>query len=170
MSGSATCSLDPPVVSVGEWDVDAILSGPRLRTRRSHAALPAGRVVEAGFGLLATFGAPHCSVIHPSYTASRRRSLSVPSWQEAARRLREAMGVPHRPPQAFAVITRGQLGDHSGDRGHAGGGRVRAAGCLRRTAAGSQGNPPSASMRFGGRAGERLGKRHPVVIGRGTAK
>jgi hypothetical protein len=55
-------------VTVAGWDVDAILSGPRLRTRRSYAAVPVGRVVEAGFDLLATFSAPHYSVVLPSYT------------------------------------------------------------------------------------------------------
>ncbi len=58
----------PAEVTVVGWDVDAILSGPRLRTRRSYAAVPVGRVVEAGFDLLATFSAPHYSVVLPSYT------------------------------------------------------------------------------------------------------
>ena len=55
-------------VTVAGWDVDAILSGPRLRTRRSYAAVPVRRVVEAAFDLLATFSAPHYSVVLPSYT------------------------------------------------------------------------------------------------------
>jgi hypothetical protein len=61
-------------VTVAGWDVDAILSGPRLRTRRSYA----GRVVEAGFDPLATFGAPHYSVMLPSYTdAAAQRLIEV---------------------------------------------------------------------------------------------
>jgi hypothetical protein len=67
-------------VTVAGWDLDAILSGPRLRTRRSYAAVSVGRIVETGFGLLATFGAPHYSVVLPSYT------------QEVAQRLLEVMG------------------------------------------------------------------------------
>jgi hypothetical protein len=65
-------------VTVAGWDLDAILSGPRLRTRRSYAAVPVGRIVETGFGLLATFGAPHCSVVLPSYTeAAAQRLIDV---------------------------------------------------------------------------------------------
>jgi hypothetical protein len=67
-------------VTVAGWDLDAILSGPRLRTRRSYAAVPVRRIVETGFGLLATFGAPHYSVVLPSYT------------EVAAQRLLEVMG------------------------------------------------------------------------------
>ncbi|HET6835386.1 MAG TPA: hypothetical protein VFH30_16090 [Acidimicrobiales bacterium] len=67
-------------VTMAGWDLDAILSGPRLRTRRSYAAVPIARVVEAGFRLLPTFGAPHYSVVLPSYT------------QEVAQRLLEVMG------------------------------------------------------------------------------
>jgi hypothetical protein len=67
-------------VTVAGWDLDAILSGPRLRTRRSYAAVPVGRIVESGFGMLATFGAPHYSVVLPSYT------------EAAAQRLIEALG------------------------------------------------------------------------------
>jgi hypothetical protein len=67
-------------VTVAGWDLDAIMSGPRLRTRRSYAAVSVGRIVETGFGLLATFGAPQYSVVLPSYT------------EVAAQRLLEVMG------------------------------------------------------------------------------
>lgn len=67
-------------VTVAGWDLEAILSGPRLRTRRSYAAVAVARVVEAGFGLLATFGAPHYSLVLSSYT------------EAAAQRLLEVMG------------------------------------------------------------------------------
>lgn len=50
------------------WPVDAILSGPRLRTRLRYAAVDAGSLVEAGFDLLPTFAPPHVSVVLPSYT------------------------------------------------------------------------------------------------------
>jgi hypothetical protein len=42
--------------------------------------VPVGSIVETGFGLLATFGAPHYSVVLPSYT------------EVAAQRLLEVMG------------------------------------------------------------------------------
>jgi hypothetical protein len=65
-------------MTVAGWDLDAIMSGPRLRTRRSYAAVSVGRIVETGFGLLATFGAPHYSVVLPSYTeVATQRLLEV---------------------------------------------------------------------------------------------
>lgn len=54
--------------------------GPASPDPRSYAAVPIARVVEAGFRLLPTFGAPHYSVVLPSYT------------QEVAQRLLEVMG------------------------------------------------------------------------------
>ncbi len=45
-------------VTIGGWDVDAILSGPRLRTRRSFAAASVAAVVASGFELLPSFLAP----------------------------------------------------------------------------------------------------------------
>ncbi len=62
-------------VTIGRWDVDAILSGARLRTRRSYAAVVVGSIADAGFGLLATFEAPHYSVILPSYTPEDAQRL-----------------------------------------------------------------------------------------------
>jgi hypothetical protein len=58
----------PAEVTFVGWDIDAILSGSRLRTRWSYAAVAVERVVEAGFDPLVTFGAPHYSVVLPSYT------------------------------------------------------------------------------------------------------
>ena len=55
-------------VTIAEWDVDRILAGPRLRTRRSYAAALVGRVLDAQFDLLPTFQAPHYSVVLRSYT------------------------------------------------------------------------------------------------------
>ena len=62
-------------VTIAGWDLDTILSGPRLKTRRSYAAVPVGCIVETGFGLLPTFGAPHYSVVLPSYTGEAAQHL-----------------------------------------------------------------------------------------------
>jgi hypothetical protein len=66
--------------TVGEWGVEAILAGPRLRTRSRYACAPISAVVRAGFELFATFGAPHYSVVLPSYD------------ERAARRLLDVLG------------------------------------------------------------------------------
>ncbi|MGH8925414.1 MAG: hypothetical protein ACREA0_27145 [bacterium] len=55
-------------VTIAGWDLDAILSGPRLRTRSRYASAPVGAVQAAGFELLATFVAPHYSIVLPTYT------------------------------------------------------------------------------------------------------
>lgn len=62
-------------VTVGAWDVDGILSGSRLRTRRSYATAAAGEVLGAGFGLLPTFSAPHYSVVLGTYTVEQAELL-----------------------------------------------------------------------------------------------
>ena len=54
--------------TVGDWSVDAILAGARLRTRLRYAVVDAEVLVEGGFELLPTFAAPHVSVVLPSYT------------------------------------------------------------------------------------------------------
>lgn len=60
------------------WEVDEILSGPRLQTRRSYASVAASEVVEAGFGLLPTFSAPHYSIVLGDYTEDEvQRLISV---------------------------------------------------------------------------------------------
>jgi hypothetical protein len=46
-------------VTMKGWDLDSILAGPRLQTRRSYASAPVGALLVAGFDLLATFRAPH---------------------------------------------------------------------------------------------------------------
>lgn len=77
-------------VTVGEWDVDAILAR-RLDTRRSYAIARAGTLLAAGFALLPTFAAPHYSLVLPSYT------------REAAAKVIEAFGDvkanPHYKPR-----------------------------------------------------------------------
>jgi hypothetical protein len=62
-------------VTIAGWDVDSILSGSRLRTRRSYAAVPVGEVLDAGFGLLPTFSAPHYSVALGFYTVEKAELL-----------------------------------------------------------------------------------------------
>lgn len=51
-----------------EHDLDGILSDRRMRTRSRHAVAPATLVLDAGFRILATFDAPHYSVLWTSYT------------------------------------------------------------------------------------------------------
>ncbi len=62
-------------VTLEGWDVDTILSGPRLRTRRSYAVGAATEVVEAGFDLLLAFSAPHYSVVMANYTEDQAQRL-----------------------------------------------------------------------------------------------
>lgn len=58
-----------------DWSVDEILSGPRLRTRRTYASATAGVLVDAGFELLPTFAAPHYSIKLMSYTETQAERL-----------------------------------------------------------------------------------------------
>jgi len=46
-------------ITLADWSLEAILVGPRLRTRRTYASVRAGVALDAGFELLATFAAPH---------------------------------------------------------------------------------------------------------------
>lgn len=65
-------------------------------TRRSYAAAPVTALVEAGFTLVATFGAPHYSVVLPAYT------------DPIAQRLVDVLGEvrvnPHHERRGAAVI------------------------------------------------------------------
>lgn len=54
---------------------DDVLAGPRLRTRRTYAAAPVADVVDGGFPVLATFTAPHVSIVLPEYDEAHVRSL-----------------------------------------------------------------------------------------------
>jgi hypothetical protein len=47
--------------TVGGRTLDHLLAGPRLRTRRRYARVVALRLLDAGFGLLPSFVAPHYS-------------------------------------------------------------------------------------------------------------
>lgn len=60
---------------MGEWTLESILSGPRLRTRSRYAAAGVHALVAAGFELLPTFLAPHYSVTWETYTAERVERL-----------------------------------------------------------------------------------------------
>ncbi|MFN3215482.1 MAG: hypothetical protein ACE367_03195 [Acidimicrobiales bacterium] len=62
-------------VTIDGWDVDRILSGSRLRTRRSYATAAVDELLAAGFGLLPTFSAPHYSVLLGSYTVEQAELL-----------------------------------------------------------------------------------------------
>jgi hypothetical protein len=74
-------------VTVPGWAVDVILSGRRMRTRRTYAAVPVATVMaDAECELLPTFVVPHYSVILPAYT------------REAAGRLLAVLGVPIENP------------------------------------------------------------------------
>jgi hypothetical protein len=65
-------------ITVGPWSVDPILAGPRLRTRSRYAEAVVSSLLDAGFALLATFAAPHYSVVPPAYDeASVRHLLEV---------------------------------------------------------------------------------------------
>ncbi len=74
LSGDPLVAISAEVTLEG-WGVDAILSGPRLRTRRSFASAAVVDVVEAGFGLLPTFSAPHYSVVLANYTEDQAQRL-----------------------------------------------------------------------------------------------
>ena len=63
-------------MTIDGWSLESILAGPRLRTRRTYASVHAAVVLDAGFELLATFSAPHYSVVLPSYSVESMRLLS----------------------------------------------------------------------------------------------
>ena len=46
---------------------DELLAGPRLKTRHTYAETPVAILIEAGFAALATFSAPHASIVLPDY-------------------------------------------------------------------------------------------------------
>lgn len=54
---------------------DDVLAGPRLRTRRTYAATPVADLVDGGFPVLATFAAPHVSIVVPVYDEAHVRAL-----------------------------------------------------------------------------------------------
>ncbi len=66
----------PVEVTSEGWTLASILGGPRLRNRRTYASVGAGVMLDAGFELLATFAAPHYSVVFPSYTSENAERLA----------------------------------------------------------------------------------------------
>ncbi len=62
-------------MTVHGWDVESILSGSRLRTRRSYASRLAHDVIEEGFRLLPSFSAPHYSIVLANYTQQEAQRL-----------------------------------------------------------------------------------------------
>ncbi|MEQ1874779.1 MAG: hypothetical protein ABL953_13775 [Ilumatobacteraceae bacterium] len=54
---------------------DAVLAGPRMRTRRTYSTAPAGELINGGFSVLATFAAPHVSIVLPEYNEAHVRAL-----------------------------------------------------------------------------------------------
>jgi hypothetical protein len=72
---------DEPLVAISAevtmpgWDVESILSGSRLRTRRSYASTLAHEVTAAGFRLLPSFSAPHYSIVLDIYTEEEAQRL-----------------------------------------------------------------------------------------------
>lgn len=62
-------------VTGSDLDLDQILAGPRLRTRRTFVAAPVVDVIAGGHRLLATFTSPHVSIILPKYDAACARAL-----------------------------------------------------------------------------------------------
>ncbi len=74
LSGRPFSAISAEVTMAG-WTLEAILRGPRLRTRSRYAAVSAGELVAARFGLLPTFVAPHYSVILDPYTPERAQQL-----------------------------------------------------------------------------------------------
>jgi hypothetical protein len=54
---------------------DDVLAGPRLRTRRTYASTPVVELIEGGFPVLATFAAPHVSIVLPEYDEAHVHAL-----------------------------------------------------------------------------------------------
>lgn len=67
MAGEPLVAISAEITLPG-WDVESILKGERLRSRRSYAIAPVREILAAGFDLMPTFNAPHYSVVLPSYT------------------------------------------------------------------------------------------------------
>lgn len=74
LAGEPLIAISVEVTMPG-WDLEGILAGSRLRTRRSYASALDRDVTNAGFGLLASFSAPHYSVVLDIYTENEARRL-----------------------------------------------------------------------------------------------
>lgn len=74
LDGETLVAISAEVTMPG-WDVESILSGNRLRTRRSYASTLAHKVTEASFNLLPSFAAPHYSIVLGKYTDEEAQRL-----------------------------------------------------------------------------------------------
>lgn len=54
---------------------DDVLAGPRLRTRRTYASVSVSALIDGGFPVLATFAAPHVSIVLPAYDEASALAL-----------------------------------------------------------------------------------------------
>lgn len=84
-NGEPVAAVSASVVHRGQ-SVDELLADRRLRTRRDVVVAPATDVLAAGFPVLATFDAPHVSIV-----------LLEPTLAETTR-LRELFGDPSPNP------------------------------------------------------------------------
>lgn len=75
-SGLPLVAISAELTSAG-WGLDKLLAGHRLENRATYGAVTVAQVLEGGFGLLATFDAPHFSVIWRSYTDEQAALLSA---------------------------------------------------------------------------------------------
>ncbi|MFV0317253.1 MAG: hypothetical protein ACK5O2_09885 [Microthrixaceae bacterium] len=72
--GEPLAAVSAEVTGPGR-STDDVLAGSRLRTRRTYASVPVVDLVEAGFPVLATFTAPHVSIVLPEYDEVHVRTL-----------------------------------------------------------------------------------------------
>jgi hypothetical protein len=75
LEGSPLVAVSAELIMAG-WTLERILSGRRLGTRVSYAAVTVGDVLESGFMLLPTFDPPHYSIVWTSYTEDQAARLS----------------------------------------------------------------------------------------------
>jgi hypothetical protein len=74
LRGDPVAAISAEVTGPGRT-TDDLLAGPRLRTRRTYAFVPVAVLIECGFPVLATFTAPHVSIVLPAYDDERVRAL-----------------------------------------------------------------------------------------------
>jgi hypothetical protein len=72
--GEPLAAVSAEVTGPGR-STDDVLAGPRLRTRRTYAATPVADLIDGGFPVLATFAAPHVSIVVPGYDEAHVRAL-----------------------------------------------------------------------------------------------
>ena len=72
--GGPFVAVSAEVTGPGRSAAD-VLAGPRLRTRRTYAAAAVTALIDGGFPVLGTFGAPHVSIVLPEYSEAGVRGL-----------------------------------------------------------------------------------------------